>query len=164
MEYREHQQRLHGCGKPGPSQPGASVSTRPSGNLDLVRPLELDAVDRATLVLGSEFRVEYYRIEAGQFESYSLGNGDPGDIPKLTAGVDYDTTVSGGLKAAGSQVFGGFRPAREVDRYRNSISAYAGLENQVSEMLTVDVGGRVDQFSDFGSTASGKLAMSLVLQ
>ena len=51
-----------------------------------------------------------------------------------------------------------------MDRYRNSISAYAGLENQVSEMLTVDVGGRVDQFSDFGSTASGKLAMSLALQ
>ena len=128
-----------------------------------MRPLELDAVDRATLVLGSEFRVENYRIEAGQFESYSLGNGDPGDIAKLTAGVDYDTTASGGLKAAGSQVFGGFRPASEVDRYRNSISAYAGLENQVSEALTVDVGGRIEQFSDFGSTANGKLAMRLAL-
>ena len=40
-----------------------------SGNLDLVRPLELEAVERATLVLGGEFRVENYRIEAGQFES-----------------------------------------------------------------------------------------------
>ena len=51
-----------------------------SGNLDLVRPLDVGAVDRATLVLGAEFRVENYQIEAGQFESYSLGRGDPGDI------------------------------------------------------------------------------------
>ncbi len=130
-----------------------------SGNLDLVRPLETGAVERATLVLGSEFRVENYRIEAGQFESYSLGNGDPGDIAKLTAGVDYDTTASGSLKAAGSQVFGGFRPASEVDRFRHSISAYAGLENQVSKRLTVDLGGRFEQYSDFGNTATGKAAL-----
>ena len=35
-----------------------------SANLDLVRPRELQAVERATLVLGGEFRVENYRIEA----------------------------------------------------------------------------------------------------
>ena len=130
-----------------------------SGNLDLVRPLNVDAVERATLVLGGEFRIEHYQIEAGQFESYSLGSGDPGDIARLTVGVDYDTTASGGLKAAGSQVFGGFRPASEVDRFRHSISAYAGLENQVSKRLTVDVGGRFENYSDFGNTATGKAAL-----
>ena len=134
-----------------------------SGNLDLVRPLDVGAVDRATLVLGAEFRVENYQIEAGQFESYSLGRGDPGDIARLIAGVHYDTTASGGLKAAGSQVFGGFRPASEVDRFRNSISAYAGLENQVSEMLMVDVGGRFERYSDFGNTSTGKVAVRLAL-
>ena len=134
-----------------------------SGNLDLVRPLDVGAVERSTLVLGAEFRVENYQIEAGQFESYSLGRGDPGDIARLVAGVDYDTTASGGLKAAGSQVFGGFRPASEVDRYRNSISAYAGLENQVSEMLMVDLGGRFERYSDFGKTSTGKVALRLRL-
>ena len=134
-----------------------------SGNLDLVRPLEVGAVESATLVLGAEFRVENYQIEAGQFESWSLGRGDPGEIARLVAGVDYDTTASGGLKAAGSQVFGGFRPSGEVDRYRNSISAYAGLENQVSEMLMVDVGGRFERYSDFGNTATGKVALRLEL-
>ena len=152
-----------GAASPVSFDAGRLGFSQTSGNLDLVRPLRLEAVERATLVLGSEFRVENYRIEAGQFESYSLGNGDPGDISRLTAGVDYDTTASGSLKAAGSQVFGGFRPANEVDRFRNSISAYAGLENQVSERLTVDVGGRFEQFSDFGSTANGKLAMRLGL-
>ena len=134
-----------------------------SGNLDLVRPLDVGAVESATLVLGAEFRVENYRIEAGQFESWSLGRGDPGDIARLIAGVDYDTTASGGLKAAGSQVFGGFRPSSEVDRFRNSISAYAGLENQVSEMLLVDVGGRFERYSDFGTTSTGKVALRLEL-
>ena len=134
-----------------------------SGNLDLVRPLDVGAVESATLVLGAEFRVENYQIEAGQFESWSLGRGDPGDIARLVAGVDYDTTASGGLKAAGSQVFGGFRPSSEVDRFRNSISAYAGLENQVSEMLMVDVGGRFERYSDFGNTSTGKVALRLEL-
>ncbi len=124
-----------------------------SGNLDLVRPLDLDAVEGASLVLGSEFRLENYRIEAGQFESYSLGTGGP------LAGVDFDTTSTGGPKAAGSQVFPGFQPSNEVDRFRNSVSAYAGLETQVSKRLLVDAGGRFEQYSDFGQTVTGKVAL-----
>ena len=128
-----------------------------SGNLDLVRPLDLDAVQRASLVLGGEFRVENYQIEAGQFESYSLGDGGP------VAGADFDTTSSGGPKAAGSQVFPGFQPSNEVDRFRNSISTYGGLETQVTRRLLVDLGGRFEQYSDFGNTAVGKLALRFEL-
>ncbi|MDX1579440.1 MAG: TonB-dependent receptor, partial [Gemmatimonadota bacterium] len=69
-----------------------------TGNLDAVRLIDTDgALNSLALVLGGEFRVENYRIGAGQFESYSLGNG--GDIP----GVDFDTTSTGAPKAAGSQ-------------------------------------------------------------
>ena len=128
-----------------------------AGTLDLVRPLDLDAVDRATLVLGGEFRVEHYRIEAGQVASYALGTGGP------LAGVDFDTTSTGDPKAAGAQVFPGFQPANEVDRFRHSLSAYAGLETQVSKRLTVDAGGRFEQYSDFGPTATGKVALRWAL-
>ena len=122
-----------------------------AGNLDLVRPLDVAAFERSSLVLGAEFRVENYQIEAGQFESYSYGRGP----------VDGTNFEEG--KASGAQVFRGFSPASALNRYRNSISTYAGLETQASAMLTVDVGGRFEQYSDFGSTATGKVALRLAL-
>ena len=120
-----------------------------SGTLDLVRPLAFGA----SLVAGGAFRVERYRIEAGQAESYALGTG--GKI----AGVDFDTTSTGTPKAAGAQVFPGFQPSGEVDRHRNSASAYAGLETQLSARLLLDVGGRFERYSDFGHTVTGKAAL-----
>ena len=122
-----------------------------AGNLDLVRPLDVGALERSSLVLGAEFRVENYQIEAGQFESYSFGRGP----------VDGTNFEEG--KASGSQVFRGFSPASALNRYRNSISTYAGLETQASAMLTLDVGGRFEQYSDFGSTATGKVGLRLAL-
>ncbi len=65
-----------------------------------------------SLALGSEFRVEHYEIEAGQFESYSLGNG--GDRPV----IDFDLQPNGSPKNPGSQVFPGFQPSNAVDRFR----------------------------------------------
>jgi iron complex outermembrane receptor protein len=129
-----------------------------TGNLDAVRVIDTDgAVRSLSLVAGGEFRVENYRIQAGQFESYSLGNG--GSVP----GVDFDTTSTGAPKAAGSQVFPGFQPSNEVDRNRNSVAAYLGLETQVSDRFLVDVGGRFENFNDFGETFAGKIAARLEL-
>ncbi len=123
------------------------------GNLDAVRLIDTDGALRSlSLVLGAEFRLENYIIEAGQFESYSLGNGGP--IP----GVDFDTTSTGAPKASGSQVFPGFQPSNEVNRFRNNISAYAGLESQISDRVQLDVGGRFEHYNDFGSTVIGKAA------
>jgi iron complex outermembrane receptor protein len=142
----------------GPSSPttfdAGELEFRQSvGNLDIVRLIDTGgAVRSMSLVLGSEYRVENYRIEAGQPESYLLGNG--GDI----AGVDFDTTSSGGPKAAGSQVFPGFQPANEVDRFRTSISGYVGLESELTDRFLLDVGGRAENYTDFGSTVTGKIA------
>jgi len=124
-----------------------------TGNFDAVRLIDTNGALRSlSLVLGSEYRVENFAIGAGQFESYGLGNG--GSVP----GVDFDTTSAGAPKAAGSQVFPGFQPSNEVDRNRNSIAGYAGLEAQVSDRFTVDVGGRYENYSDFGNTLNGKVA------
>ncbi|GMQ80923.1 MAG: TonB-dependent receptor [Rhodothermia bacterium] len=124
-----------------------------TGNLDLIRSIDAgDSFKSVALALGAEFRVENYQIEAGQFESYSLGNG--GDIP----GVDFDTTAAGGPKNPGSQVFAGFQPSNEVDRYRYSYSVYADLETEVDDQLMVDVAGRYEAYGDFGETLNGKIA------
>jgi iron complex outermembrane receptor protein len=142
----------------GPASPisfdAGTLSFRQNvGNLDAVRSIDTHgALNSLALVLGSEFRVENYQIEAGDDASWQLGNGGP------VSGVDFDTTSTGGPKAAGSQVFPGFQPTNEVDRNRNSISAYAGLESKINDRLLVDVGGRFENYSDFGSRVTGKLA------
>ena len=123
------------------------------GNLDVVRLVNTKgAFNALSLVAGAEFRIENYEIQAGEPGSYLLGNGGP------IAGVDFDTTASGSPKAAGSQVFPGFQPGNEVDRNRNSIGVYAGLESQISDQVLIDIGGRFEDFSDFGSRVTGKLA------
>ncbi|MFQ5864224.1 MAG: TonB-dependent receptor domain-containing protein [bacterium] len=124
-----------------------------SGNLDIVRPIDTKgSINSLTLAFGGEFRIENYEIEAGDDASWMLGNG--GDRP----GIDFDTTSSGSPKAAGSQVFPGFQPANEVDRFRNSISIYGGIEAELSDQFLVDVGGRFENYNDFGKTATGKIA------
>ena len=124
-----------------------------TGNLDLVRLINTGGrLKSLSLVLGSEFRVENYQIVAGEEASWQLGNG--GDRP----GIDFDTTSTGAPKNPGSQVFPGFQPSNEVNRFRNSIAFYAGLESNVTDQFMVDIGGRFENYNDFGSTFNGKLA------
>ena len=123
-----------------------------TGNLDAFRALPAGGMNSLTLAVGSEFRVENYAIEPGQFESYSLGNGGP--IP----GIDFALQPSGSPKNSGSQVFPGFQPANEVDRYRYSVSGYADLEADVSDQLLVTGALRYENYSDFGSAYTGKVA------
>lgn len=131
-----------------------------TGNLDLVRLIDTrGALKSLSLVVGSEFRVENYRIEAGDDASWQLGNG----VDKPVPGVDFDTTSTGAPKNPGSQVFPGFQPSNEVNRFRNSIGVYAGLESQVNEQWMVDIGGRFENYSDFGNTVIGKLATRVAL-
>lgn len=123
------------------------------GNLDIVKLIDTKgSLKSLSLVLGAEYRVQNYSITAGEDASWQLGNG--GD----EAGVDFDTTSSGGPKAPGSQVFPGFQPTNEVDRFRNNISVYAGLETEFSDNFLIDIGGRFENYSDFGSTVNGKIA------
>lgn len=124
-----------------------------TGNVDLVRLIDTKgALKTLSFVLGGEFRVENYRIEAGETASWQLGNG--GNRP----GVDFDTTSTGAPKNPGSQVFAGFQPDNEVNRFRNSIGVYAGLESEITDQFLLDIGGRFENYSDFGSTINGKIA------
>ncbi len=123
------------------------------GDFDVVRSLGAwGGLRSLSFVGGAEFRQEAYRIEPGDEASWQLGNG--GSRP----GIDFDTTSTGGPKDPGAQVFPGFQPSNQVDRARNSMSAYGGFESQVSEHLLLDLGGRLEQYSDFGRTLNGKVA------
>lgn len=132
---------------------GTLKFSQSTGNLDLVRGIDTNgSLESLSLALGSEFRVERYQIEAGEDGSWQLGNG--GDQP----GIDFDTTASGGPKNPGSQVFPGFQPSNEVDRYRYSVSVYGDVEAQFTEEFLLGVAGRFESYSDFGDTFNGKVA------
>ncbi len=133
-----------GTASPTSFNAGELVSTETVANLDLQRKLPTDVVKAATVVLGSEFRVENYQIHAGDEASYSDGTATFGNPPQP--------------KLPGAQVFPGFQPSNEVDRTRDNIGVYGGLETEVSKALAVDIGGRFEAYSDFGQSLTGKLA------
>src|SRR2546427_2208725 len=141
-----------GAASPTTFDAGRLAFAQTTGNLDLVRPLPIAGLKAVSFVSGAEFRLENYRIEAGDAASWQLGNGG------TQRGIDYDTTSAGGAKQPGSQGFPGFQPANAIDRSRTSLGRYAGLESQVSGRLLVDAGGRYETYSDFGNTINGKVA------
>jgi iron complex outermembrane receptor protein len=113
-------------------------------NLDLLRKLDVKSWKQVNVVLGSELRVERYRIDAGDEPSFVLGNDTFGTPPQP--------------KVPGAQVFPGFQPSNEVDRGRDSIGLYAGVESELSKAVAFDVGGRFENYSDFGRSLIGKAA------
>jgi iron complex outermembrane receptor protein len=130
-----------GTASPTTFNAGTLASTETVANLDLQRKLDTTAVKSASIVLGSEFRVENYQIIAGDEASFADGTmGDaPGAIP-------------------GAQVFPGFQPSNAVNVTRDNIGVYGGLESDITKALAVDAAGRFEAYSDFGQSVTGKLA------
>lgn len=112
-------------------------------NLDIQREFDIGIGDGVSFAFGAEYRDENFKIEAGDPQSYLGG-------PFVANGAP-----------AGAQVFPGFRPANEVDASRDSKAVYAELETEFFEMLTVQLAGRYEDYSDFGSTTNGKVAARL---
>ena len=131
----------------GPTSPthfdaGALNFHQTSVNFDGVRHIDQNIVKALSVVAGAELRHEDYYINAGQPESYELG-------PELDS--------MGNPKSPGSQVFPGFQPADAKDYTRLSEAVYLGLESQPIARTNLDVGGRFEHYSDFGSTLTGKV-------
>jgi len=96
------------------------------------------------IAAGLEARLESYSISAGEPDSYRNG------------GV---LLPNGSPTASGAQVFPGFRPSNVVDEDRTAVGAYIDLEASLTEKLLGSVALRVEDYSDFGSNVSGKIAL-----
>jgi len=92
------------------------------------------------VALGAEARVDMFKITPGQEESWK----------------NYDPN---GGKAGGAQVFPGYQPANAVNENRNVLSTYVDVESDITEKFLVNVAGRYEHYSDFGSALAGKLAL-----
>ena len=91
------------------------------------------------LAFGTEFRYEYYTIYKGEEASYA----------------GYPNAFG---QAPGSQGFPGFSPNDEIKKSRTNLSAYLDAELNVTKEWLVDGAVRFENYSDFGSLATYKLA------
>ena len=114
-------------------------------NLDISK--TFDWLKGVNIAFGAELRVENYQIIAGEEASY------------IDGGSTYFDEVGDELpRAAGAQVFPGFQPENELNRFRTNSSAYLDIETNVSEKLLVKAAARYEAYNDFGGQAIWKLS------
>ncbi len=116
-------------------------------NVDFVRKFGLTGgiLSSVNMGYGAEFRLDKYQISAGEELSYSYGQPSK-NIEGLPG------------KAAGAQVFPGFRPSNALNKSRNSTGIYADIEAEFGPRVLIDLAGRFENFSDFGSNLSYKFS------
>ena len=119
-------------------------------NADASRDVEVGLPSTVSVSAGLEYRTEGYELGAGDEDSWKDGG-----VKVLDSG---STGAVGSQPAPGAQGFPGFRPSDAVDVDRHSYAAYLDLETNLSAALLVSVAGRVEHYSDFGWTGSGKFA------
>ena len=129
-------------------------------NLDVSKYYD-DVLSGLNIAFGAEYRVENYFIEAGEESSYAKYDIN-GEVESVEASQDPTMQVTdffGNQASAGAQVFSGFTPDNAIDARRNSMALYADFEADLSEEFLMAVAVRYEDFSDFGNTINGKLAM-----
>ncbi|SFC89123.1 TonB-dependent receptor [Algibacter pectinivorans] len=120
-----------------------------------------DIMSGLNIAFGAEYRVENFFIEAGEESSYAKYDVN-GEVETAAAAEDPTLQVTdffGNQATAGAQVFSGFTPENAIDAKRNSMALYVDVEADISEKFLMSGALRFEDFSDFGSTLNGKLAM-----
>ena len=121
--------------------------------LNFSKPLELGLPNPVSVAFGGAYRRENYEIVAGETASWINGGhlsqdsaaAAPGDPPPLAP--------------AGSSVFAGFSPTDTSNNSRNNVGAYLELESDLTRQLLLNIAGRFEHYSDFGSRVTGKAAV-----
>ncbi len=114
--------------------------------VNAVKTMTLGLPQPVNVAIGAAFRREGYQISRGELASYIDGN---------------HAAPGGGDARPYSQVFPGFRPQDESDTHRTNVGAYLDLETNLTPKFLTDVAARFENYSDFGSLVTGKLALKL---
>lgn len=131
----------------GPQSPtafraGVLTQREQNLNLDMVKPLEFGFLaEPANLAFGLERRVETYKIGAGDPMSYQVGPGAVAGLP------------------SGSNGFPGYSNTQAGSWDQTSYAGYLDLDLAWTDAFTTDVAVRYEDFSEFGSTTDGKIAL-----
>ncbi|MCG8476961.1 MAG: TonB-dependent receptor [Cytophagales bacterium] len=133
-------------------------------NLDVNRYFD-NFLDGFNLAFGAEFRVENYEIEAGEeasWKNYGLRTVfETETLPTGEVIIKNEKVVDVLGKAAGAQVFPGFRPEAALDKFRTNTALYLDMEADLTKQLMVGGAVRFENYSDFGNTLTGKLSTRL---
>ncbi|SDJ71700.1 TonB-dependent receptor plug domain-containing protein [Chryseobacterium jejuense] len=123
---------------------GAHSFLQNTVNLDVSKKIK-----NFNIAFGGEFRFEQYQIKAGDEASYTQYD-ENGNV------ATKDSKVIG---AGGSQSFIGFSPDNALKKDRHSTAVYADISYDLDKKLNIDAAARFENYSDFGSTLNGKLAV-----
>ena len=96
------------------------------------------------VAVGATFRRESYEVVAGERASWIHGY--------------HLTADSSGLAQPGSSVFQGFAPSDASKNNRTNVGGYLDLETNLSDKVLANAAARFENYSDFGSKVTGKLA------
>ena len=136
----------YGIASPRQADSGGPRFDQTAFNFDVSREFEGDG--RTTnFAFGTEFRRDRYGIRAGEPFSYLNCKDDPNV-------EDKSMCVSA---PAGIQVFPGFQ--RNVNEGRTNVGAYGDVEFSFESGFKVGMAGRLERYSDFGGSLTGKLSV-----
>jgi iron complex outermembrane receptor protein len=144
-----------GTNSPTSFDSGTLASQQTLADLDLLHKIDTGVFKSLAFVVGTEVRTESYAITAGDQASWEFGPNN--DSTKAVPGPDMR------VPQPGAQVFPGFQPSNAVDRSRNNVGVYTGFESEIVKGLDLDVGGRYENYSDFGNSFTGKAAVRVPL-
>ena len=113
--------------------------------VNLAKPVNLGLASPVNVALGAAYRREGFKITAGETASWINGNHLAQDSVERAP--------------AGSSVFPGFAPTDASDHSRANIGVFADLEAQLSPQFLANVAGRYENYSDFGGSFNGKVAL-----
>jgi iron complex outermembrane receptor protein len=137
-----------GLSSPRDFDAGGLTFAQSTTNLDFFRDLSVGGRSLRTAV-GAEFRLDRFEITAGDSASWKNG-GQP-----ILDGPNANSTTA--RPAPGAQGFPGFRPSDEQNETRNNYALYVDLESDLTKQFLIGLAGRYEDYSDFGSTTTGKL-------
>ena len=135
---------------------GHQLSQNVTG-LHLARPIPVRGLHGLHVAVGGEFRVDNYKIFAGEEGSYR----NYGLMEQVVNGEVVEVDTLG--RPGGSQGFPGFRPDNVVDEVRSNLAAYVDTNIDFSRDFMISGAARFEQYSDFGTTFNAKLASRLEL-
>ncbi len=120
---------------------GALEVTQNVVNLDVSKPFDISWLKSPlTFAFGAEWRGDKFNQSPGELASFVDGDGPLINTPP------------------GAQVFPGFKPDDAGKHSRDSHALYVDAEANLTEKLSAGVAARYEDYSDFGSTTSGKLS------
>jgi iron complex outermembrane receptor protein len=123
-----------------------------TNNFDITTQANLGFATPLKIASGVEFRKETYSIAAGEPDSYRNGG------VTIIGGPS-----NGALAAVGAQVFPGFKPSDAGTNTRDSKALYVDFEQQITDKWVVSAAGRYEDYSDFGTNTTGKIASRLAV-